>query len=203
VAQAVELGQGLEDVGLGGDDELDVAAGDPPEGVDALDVERIGERHLQPAVHHLEGDHAVALGERPRHLRLDQVGVQVQRVDPDVAELGVGGNGLGDVELGDRSARVALVGQPELADQVVGHRLLLVRRGGAQPARQGLGLLADGLALLGSDVALAHQDVGHDLGSQVHRSFLQCLKDAQFSGSRGSRRGRPAAFTSQRATIQT
>ncbi len=42
LAQAVELGDRAQDVGLGGDHQLDLAPGDAAEGVDALDVVGVG-----------------------------------------------------------------------------------------------------------------------------------------------------------------
>ena len=111
----------------------------------------------------------MAAGERPRHLGLDQVGVEVEGIDAHVVELGVAGDGEGEVRLAERGARVALVGQPHLQHQLIGHGPLLEGVGVAHAARQGPGLLLDGFALLGLEKSLAHQDVGNQLGREVHR----------------------------------
>ena len=87
VAQAVELGDAP--CRMSGSEATTSSTSRPDdaaEGVDALEVEGVGAGHLELAVVDLERDHAVAPRERPRDLRLDEVGVELQRVDADVGE---------------------------------------------------------------------------------------------------------------------
>ncbi|OQC35258.1 MAG: hypothetical protein BWX64_02538 [Acidobacteria bacterium ADurb.Bin051] len=167
VAQAVELGERPQDVRLGGDHELRLAAGDAPEGVDRLDVERVRAGDPQPPLDHLEGEHPVPLGERARDLRFDQVGVEREGVDPHELEAGVGGDGAGDLVLTDDAA-VAGVGQVQRLDQLVGDRLLFVGAGGAPVGRQLPGLLADQLGVLRAHQPLAGEEIGDGVRVEGH-----------------------------------
>ncbi len=169
LAQAVELGQDLQHLGLGGDHPVQRPAGDPLVGVDAFEVERIGERHQQDAAF-LEGqrDHPVAAGEGPRDLLLDQVGVEPQRVDAHPLELGLVGDRLGDHLLVDHHAQ-GVAAQRHADHHVEGHRALLEGLLGTLVAGQPAGRLLDLGGLVHGDHFAARQDVGHDVGRQVHR----------------------------------
>ncbi len=168
VPQTVELVDRLQDVGLGGDHHLELARRQAAERVDPLDVERVGAGDAQLAVDHLERDHAVAARERARHAGLDQVGVQVQCVDAHVLEAGVGGDRPRHVDLVDGSAAVVGPREAHVLDQLVGDGALLVGARVSHPLRQHLPFAPQLRRLLARQHALALQDVGHQLGGQVH-----------------------------------
>jgi len=169
MAKAVELGDGAQDLRLGGDDELDVAPGDAAEGVDPLDVERVGAGDAQLAAGHAEGDHPVPLGEGARDARLDEVGVELQGVDAHVLELRLAGEGPGDVVLADGHPRLARAGEAVGGDQVVGDRLLLVGHRRAHPVPHLARLPLDLLGLLGGDHPLANQHIRDEPRCERHR----------------------------------
>ena len=167
MAQSEELVQRLEDLRLGGHHELDVATEVAAEGVDGLEIERIGARHLETPVFASDRQHPVALGEWASGLRLDQVGVERQRVDAGVGQFRFGGDGATDVFLGQRGAGLE-AGELESENEFVGQRPLL--EGAARKTAAGHpGLAADVLGLGGGDRTLAHQDIGKLLGAQRHR----------------------------------
>ena len=120
----------------------------------------------------VERHHAVARGERPRHLRLDEVGVELERIDVDVGEAGVVRDRLGDHVLVDHGAGAALAGEGEPVDQVVGGGALL--EGGARPGLgQHASLVAELGCLLLADLALALEHLGDEVGTQGrHRNEI-------------------------------
>ena len=78
---ARRLGQRADDVGLGGHDEIDLSAGDAPEGVDALDVVGVGTGDAKVAVVDRQRNHAVSPGEGARDLLFDQLRIEPKRID--------------------------------------------------------------------------------------------------------------------------
>ncbi len=104
--------------------------------------------------------------------RLDEVGVELERVDVDVGEAGVVGDRLGDHVLVDHGAGPALAGEGEPVDQVVGGGALLVGGAGARLGQQA-GLVTELGRLLLADLALALQHLGDEVGAQVrHRTTI-------------------------------
>ena len=168
VPQAVELVDCLENVGLGGDHQPELTLRKAAERVEALHVEGVGAGHLQLSVDHLEGDHSMAASEGPRHAGLDEVGIEAQGIDAHELEVGVGGDRPADVLLGDDAFRAVAASEAQVLHQLVGDGALLEGAGIAQLLRQQLGLTAQLGRLLGCQDSLALQDLGNQVGGQVH-----------------------------------
>ncbi len=111
MAKPVELVDGLENVRLGSDHQLDIPLDDASERVDALDVVGICAGHSELAVLHIERQHPVTLRERSGYPRFDEICIEVEGVDTNEFELGVSSDGLSDLDLAEHAGGIVVVGK--------------------------------------------------------------------------------------------
>ena len=117
-AEAVVLVDDAEDVRLARDDDVEILPHHLAVELDRLDVERVDHRDEELPVLHRERHHLVAARERARDLLLDELDVELERVDFVESLLRVLGDEAREEEVVDLGLLAGRVGQVQRHDRL-------------------------------------------------------------------------------------